>query len=193
MNPAAVQVSANPPFPLRCEPNARSLTYFATSEPVEITREVISWLIGESERIGRRMARICMHQDPNDGFHQMIIVQHYGNYYPPHRHPEKGEALHVIEGRVAFVTFNDDGSVLRSTILDPEDALIARCGIAQWHAVVPLSSRAVYHESKPGPYLGPGDSIFADWAPQSETPKAEIYLKRLLQTITANEARPAAQ
>ena len=193
MNPAAVQVSASPPFPLRCEPNARSLTYFAASEPVEITREVISWLIGESERIGERTVRICMHQDPSDELHQMIVVQPCGNYFPPHRHPEKGEALHVIEGRMAFVTFNDDGSVLRSTILGPKDAPIARCGVGQWHAVIPLSARAVYYEAKPGPYLGSEDSMFAEWAPQSESPEAETYLKRLHQTIAANDSRPAGR
>ncbi len=98
----------------------------------------------------------------------MVIVQYAGLYCRPHKHPGKGEALHIIEGRLGFITFDDDGGIIKASDLHPEGALMARCGPDQWHMVLPLSERVIYHESKAGQYLAEGDSVFADWAPVAE-------------------------
>jgi hypothetical protein len=33
---------------------------------------------------------------------------------------------------------------------------------------VPMTGAAIYHESKPGPFLGDADRMFATWAPLPE-------------------------
>jgi hypothetical protein len=35
-----------------------------------------------------------------------------------------------------------------------------------YHAVMPVTQQVIYHESKPGPFTGVGDSLFPAWAPE---------------------------
>ena len=46
-----------------------------------------------------------------------------GTEIPIHRHPEKDESFVVLRGKVRSTTYNDDGSVIESVVLCPEDGL----------------------------------------------------------------------
>ena len=62
---------------------------------------------------------------------------------------------------------------------------IYRVEVGMYHAVLPLSNPTIYHENKPGPFLGDEDSLFPEWAPSGEN-QAEIdkYLFFLKQKLT---------
>lgn len=46
-----------------------------------------------------------------------------GTEIPIHRHPEKDESFVVLRGKVRSTTYKDDGSVIESVVLCPEDGL----------------------------------------------------------------------
>ncbi|MEQ9364808.1 MAG: WbuC family cupin fold metalloprotein, partial [Leptospirales bacterium] len=100
-----------------------------------------------------------------------------------HRHlsPPKAESFLILAGRVAFFTFEDDGSVAACDLLglarnaDHPDGDLSgesaalNLGIdispGYWHTLVVLSEYAICFEVKPGPYRASDDKEFAPWAP----------------------------
>ena len=164
--------------------NAKSLSYYFTKDVARIDREIVNQLVEESARNGNCNARICLHTSPTANFHEMIILEYRGRYYRPHKHLHKGESCHIIEGKVAMFVFNDDGSVAHCCVAGEDENLICRVGVNQWHTVIPITEYAVYHESKPGPFLGEADSIYPDWAPDGSNPvDVQEYMDTLLSIV----------
>ena len=168
---------------------AKTLSYYLTANPViKLGREVVEALKAEALKRGGVNARISLHGGPLSNFHQMLIVQHAGLYYPPHKHSfEKAESCQILEGRVAAFTFDSDGSVLDCTVLVPGELLLWRVGPNRWHTVVPLTPQVVYLESKPGPFEGAADSQYPDWAPKPGELGGLAYQAKLVEGI----AQPA--
>ena len=49
---------------------------------------------------------------------------------------------------------------------------------------MPVTDVVIYHENKPGPFLGDDDSIFPDWAPDGGgNDNAPQYMNNLLSLI----------
>ena len=169
--------------------SARSLSYYCTEAAVGVDQGMVDQLLEISAQNGNCDARISLHQSPSDNFHEMIILQHSGRYFRPHRHQGKGESCHIIRGTVAFFVFNDDGSIADSSVVGKDAGLLFRSGPDLWHTVIPVSEYAVYHESKPGPYLNQNDSIYPDWAPSGDKPElAANYMENLLSGIKASNS-----
>src|SRR5687768_8037033 len=59
----------------------------------------------------RKRIRICTHKDTADPLHEMLIVHTRDTYVRPHKHLNKSESFHVIEGTVDVVIFNESGDV----------------------------------------------------------------------------------
>ena len=59
----------------------------------------------------RSRIRLCAHPDVNDTLHEMLIVHEKGTYVRPHKHLNKTESVHIIEGSVDVVIFDDDGNI----------------------------------------------------------------------------------
>jgi len=163
------------------EKNAKSLLYRFTTDVARIDREIVSQLVEESARNGNRNAQICLHTSLTANFHEMIVLGYQGHYCRPHKHTRKCESCHIIKGEVAMFVFNDDGSVAHCWVVGGDANLICRVGINQWHAIIPITKYAIYHESKPGPFLGEADSLHPDWAPdESDLVRARVYVEQLL-------------
>lgn len=164
--------------------NARSLSYYFAKDIARIDNKIVKQLVNLSSQNGNCNARICLHTSPSVNFHEMIILEYKGHYYRPHKHLSKGESCHIIEGEVAFIIFNDDGTIAATCIVSKERNLIYRVGINQWHTIIPISPYAVYHESKPGPFLGQGDSIYPEWAPDGlGIMESQSYMEQLLESV----------
>ena len=59
--------------------------------------------------------------------------------------------------------------------------IIFRVACNCYHLGVPLTDYVIYHETKPGPFIGEGDSIFAPWAPgREDLLQAQHYTRQLL-------------
>lgn len=164
--------------------SARSPSFFSTRSTVSVNHEVLDSLAAIIKSRGTTSARLCLHEAPTAVFHEMLIAESRGHYCRPHMHEQKGESCHIIRGSICMIMFDDHGKVRESFILDGKDSIIGRIGERCWHTVIPLSQTAVYHEAKPGPFLGEHDSIFAPWAPDgSNKEHAKEYVTQLLRTL----------
>jgi hypothetical protein len=84
----------------------------------------------------------------------------------------------VLEGEVAFFTFDDSGNVASLHILG-RDAVGIDIAPGIWHTLAVLSPHAVCYEVKPGPYSAANDKDFAKWAPREGDAGVVAYLEWL--------------
>lgn len=151
---------------------AKSPAYFARDYPVIVTAEKILTLEKILDERSCTSARICLHTDVLESYHNMIVAERRGACFPPHYHRDKGECFHVLKGALFVGLFGEDGVCSKKFILETGDFLRIPPGAT--HIVASLSERVVYHESKNGPHKKVGDAIFPAWVDQ-EMSRAEIF------------------
>lgn len=143
--------------------HARSLSFFFQDKLMGVDQKMID----ELRRVAiteKKNARLCIHTAPDDDLHTMIICQHKGTYIRPHKHVSKSESIHLIEGKLTSVVFDDAGNVLKKVNMTPNTVFVVRTGKNYYHTYIPTSKYVIYHESKPGPFVREGDSIIAPWS-----------------------------
>jgi cupin fold WbuC family metalloprotein len=141
-------------------------------------------LIERARQSPRLRTNHNFHASMEDNPHRFLNVMIRGTYIAPHRHldPPKSESFLVLDGEIAFFTFDDSGRVATSHILGRDvTGIDAAPGI--WHTMAPLTPHAICYEVKPGPYQATNDKDFAPWAPRDGDPAAPAYLDSLLSTL----------
>lgn len=167
---------------LREDKGAKTVSFFVLQRPVKVDQTLIGELKAVSESRGGVNVRVCLHDSPDARHHDMVILEQKGKYYRPHKHLDKGEAFHVIEGCLGILAFSEQGDVIDAVAVNPHE--IYRVEAGMYHAVAPVTDQVIYHENKPGPFLGEGDSIYPDWAPDgTEVGEVEGYMSQLYAHI----------
>lgn len=180
------KVSLSDPTAVRLDDSGRTPAYFSRREPIRVDRALIAELKAAAAALGHRNIRLCLHADSAATFQQMMILEYYGRYLRPHKHLDKEESYHVIEGSMAAFIFDENGIVQDACTLSADDTFLYRVGTGMYHAVMPLSDLVIYHECKPGPFIREGDSIWPDWAPDSrDEAAAKAFIDRLMQALRA--------
>ena len=94
------------------------------------------------------------HQSLDDKCHRMLNALEPGTEIPIHRHPSKDESFVVLRGKVKVTTYNDDGSIIDSIVLDSK---VGQFGVDipknVWHTLESLESDSVIFECKEGPFV----------------------------------------
>ena len=126
------------------------------------------------------------HESYADPSQRMLIAMEPGSYIRPHRHLEipKPEAFLVLRGKIALVTFDDNGEFLNTVILKaggPAIGVDLPPGV--WHTLIPLESETVFYETKPGPFIPIPEGDMAPWAPPEGGAEANNYLTCLQNKI----------
>jgi cupin fold WbuC family metalloprotein len=159
--------------------NGKTITFWALDPNFQAVDEEM-WLELEDVALVNEKcnARICLHTDPAATFHDMIVLEWPNSYFPPHAHP-KAESLQILRGTLGVFTFDEAGNVTERCVLRADgEALLCRIGASTIHWTVPLTSPAIYRETKQGPFLGTHDRVFPRWAPAAGEDRTE-FLKRL--------------
>ncbi len=133
-----------------------------------ISQKHIDFLKKKIHFTKNKRARICLHQD-NSKLHEMIIVLSKKTYIRPHKHLNKPESLHVIEGKADAIFFNDEGRILKRVEIKKNNKLnfLYRVSNSTFHCLVVKSKYFVFHESTVGP-LNKKKTIYADWSPDND-------------------------
>ena len=94
------------------------------------------------------------HLSLEDKCHRFLNAVEPGTQVPIHRHPTKDETFVLLRGRVRVNTYNDDGALIESVVLCPEEGLY---GVdipkGVWHNVECLESGSIFFECKEGPFV----------------------------------------
>lgn len=126
------------------------------------------------------------HLSLDDNPHRFLNVMVRGTYIAPHRHrnPPKSESFLVLDGELAFFTFDDSGQVTDTHVLG-RTAVGIDIQPGVWHTLAVLTPHAVSYEVKPGPYSASDDKDFAPWAPREGDAGVKEYLEALLSGVSA--------
>jgi cupin fold WbuC family metalloprotein len=156
-----------------------SVEFLKGRDVVEIGPETLAGLKQSAASAPLRRARVCLHQDLQDKVQEMVIAFCRDTYNRPHRHRDKSESFHVIEGELLVVFFDDDGRVTRRIHMGPNGSGLTfyyRMSSDLWHAVLPLSDYVIIHETTSGPFV-PGDADFAPWGPDPSDAEAVRFFE----------------
>jgi cupin fold WbuC family metalloprotein len=130
----------------------------------------------------RKRARICAHKSNDDALHEMIIAIAASSYIHPHRHIEKAESFHIIEGEVDVPVFDEDGAVVDVIELGGPGSgrrFYYRLSHSAFHTLLIRSESLVVHEVTNGPFAR-DRTVLAPFAPpEDQHQAAREYMSRL--------------
>lgn len=159
---------------------------YTTDEVVQLDSGDIRELKRKAKVNSRRRIRICVHRDVSELIHEMLIIHEKTCYVKPHKHINKTESFHIIDGLVDIILFNEDGSI--KLIIPMGDyksgrKFFYRLPPSIYHTLLIQSDVLVFHEITNGPFR-PQDTVWAPWAPfEHQIHEVEEYRKLLERSL----------
>ncbi len=128
----------------------------------------------------RRRHPKILHQ-PGSEFNEVFNFMMYDSYMQPHLHPgdEKIEKIYLVQGKVAVLFFNNNGAVIKCTLLEKEGIDMLAVPAFTWHTYVMLSESVITYETMMGKYDPKTWKEFFQIAPAENTPEHTTYLNHL--------------
>lgn len=118
-----------------------------------IDDKILDELSAKAKASSRLRMNLNFHQSLDEKCHRFLNAVEPGAEIPIHRHPTKEESFILLRGRVRVSTYNDDGTLIESTVLDPLKGLYGvNIGKNVWHTIEALESSVIF-ECKEGPFV----------------------------------------
>ena len=118
-----------------------------------IDKELLDRVSKQAKANQRLRMNYNFHQSLDEKCHRFLNAVEPGTVVEIHRHPTKDETFVLLRGRVVVYTYNDDGSVLESVELNPNEG---RYGVnipkGVWHTLEALELSVIF-ECKEGPFV----------------------------------------
>jgi cupin fold WbuC family metalloprotein len=155
---------------------------------VQIGVEHLSFLKQQALLSYRKRARICTHRSNDDALHEMLIAISADSYIHPHKHINKVESFHIVEGLVDVVVFDDFGGVI--DVVELGDASTGknfyyRLTDSLFHSLLIYSDFLVVHEVTNGPFVE-NETILAPFAPsESNCDDVHTYIEDVGRAVKA--------
>ncbi|WP_186498488.1 WbuC family cupin fold metalloprotein [Synechococcus sp. A15-24] len=120
-----------------------------------LTDEMIDALLVECSSASKKRARINFHPSNKSNVQEMIVALHKSTQIDPHRHLNKSESFHVIQGDVSV-------AILKEETFEPVQLIHLSAGSSHcyyrlneplYHLVVPMTEFVVMHETTEGPFI----------------------------------------
>ncbi len=115
-------------------------------------------------------SRICIHKSSSDKLHEMLLTLQKGSYVRPHKHINKAESFHIIQGTGFIIIFDDESRIHDVTQLGDYNSgkiFYYRLDAPFYHMVIVTSDELVFHETTTGPF-NKEDTIFPSWSPNED-------------------------
>lgn len=149
--------------------------FYTTNDLTTVNTDDIAFLKAIGAKSSRKRARLCVHKDNSDSLHEMLIFLGRDSYIRPHKHANKSESFHMVEGQLVVIMFDEHGNILRTIFMgEYSNNQVFYCRFAGdcFHSVVVLSEFAIFHETTNGPFH-PDDTAYASWAPDEKDSEAK--------------------
>ena len=151
---------------------------YAEDEIVQIDAVDIEELKKKAKQNPRKRIRICAHKDTKQDIHEMLIVHEKSCYVHPHKHLNKTESFHIIEGKADIIIFDENGSIDEIVSMGEKDSglkFFYRLPPSRYHTLLIYTDVLVFHEITNGPFRLQ-DTILAPWAPnEADENSVSIY------------------
>ena len=120
-----------------------------------LTEEMIIFLRNECLQAEKKRARINFHQSSSDLVQEMIVAIHRDSFIPPHRHFNKSESFHLIEGELTVVIIDEKtfDEKTRVTLSASSFERYYRLNSCEYHLVIPRTEIVIIHETTQGPFV----------------------------------------
>ena len=120
----------------------------------KINKELLDSVCEKAKVSPRLRMNYNFHLSLDEKCHRFLNAVEPGTIVPIHKHPTKDETFVILRGKVKVTTHGDDGSIIDSVILCPEDG---QYGVnipkGVWHTLESLESGTVIFECKEGPFV----------------------------------------
>ncbi len=118
-----------------------------------IDKELLDLVSEQAKNSPRLRKNYNFHQSLDEKCHRFLNAVEPGTKVEIHRRPAKDETFVLLRGRVVVKTYNDEGSVIESIELFPDDG---KYGVnipkGVWHNLEAMEPNSVFFECKEGPY-----------------------------------------
>jgi cupin fold WbuC family metalloprotein len=162
---------------------ALSPEVLVANEPiVQVSRADVEFLKAGAAQNERKRIRLCAHPGMEDRLHEMLIVHTKEAYVRPHKHLNKTESVHIIEGLVDVIIFDEAGNI--SEVISMGDyasghRFYYRMSGPYYHTLLIRSDVLVFHEITNGPFER-AETIFAPWAPVETDHRArDLFMEQV--------------
>lgn len=120
----------------------------------KINKELLDSVSEKAKVSPRLRMNYNFHQSLDEKCHRFLNAVEPGTIVPIHKHPTKDETFVILRGKVKVTTHSDDGAVIDSVLLCPDNG---QYGVnipkGVWHTLESLESGSVIFECKEGPFV----------------------------------------
>jgi len=159
---------------------------YSSESVTKVTQKDIGILKLLAKKNTTKKIRLCAHNSKNDLLHDMIIIHSKDTYVRPHKHLMKDESMHVLDGIMEVVVFDENGTiedVFQMGNYSSYKPFFYRMPRNTMHTVIVKLDTVVFAESTVGPF-NRNETQFADWAPINTDYKGRtIFLNNLRKGI----------
>lgn len=145
------------PTKLRCfTVNNMSVFFFENQNIITIEFPDLEKLKKSASEAPLRRARYCLHHSHSDTVQEMVIAFCKDSIVPIHRHNNKSESYHIIEGELEILFYDNDGKVTRTIRMGQmglDLPFLYRLSTDEWHTIKPLTEYVIIHEITSGPFV----------------------------------------
>ncbi len=163
--------------------------FYTDSSITLVDQQGLEFLKAQAQSNPRQRCRLCGHPDPAAALHDMIIVMSGAAYIRPHKHLDKDETLHLIEGDGVLCVFDENGEIEDLRRLGGVESganFLYRMPAGVYHTQLIRSDWLVFHESASGPFDAT-QMVEASWAPtEDDTEAVSAYRKKLFDRVNSD-------
>ncbi len=118
-----------------------------------IDKKLLDEVSAQAKASPRQRMNLNFHQSLDEKCHRFLNAIEPDSVVPIHHHPTKEETFILLRGKVRVTTYNDDGTVIESIVLDPTEGRYGvNIGKNVWHTIEALESSVIF-ECKEGPFV----------------------------------------
>ena len=130
----------------------------------------------------KKRYRVCLHDNPQNRQHEMIICMTKDDYSRPHKHINMSETHIIIKGKERVVFFDENGRITENFVMDAGKGILCyRINSEVYHMSIPITEIVIEIETKGGPFY-PESNVWAPWSPE---PDNYLEVRRYIQGIVS--------